>query len=114
MEGSEGRGEKVRGKEEVANRRGKNRKEERNGGPRNSLGSLPSGLILARSQPSPSFAPFSFSSSLTAVLSTLSSEVRLPPCFSSSACMYTYRLVCVQATFACSDRKRGKERRETD
>lgn len=34
--------------------------------------------------------------------------------FLSSACMYTYRLVCVQATFACSDRKRGKERRETD
>lgn len=31
--------------------------------------------------------------------------------FLSSACMYTYRLVCVQATFACSDRKRGKERR---
>lgn len=31
-----------------------------------------------------------------------------PPCFSSSAC--TYRLVCVQATFACSDRERGKQR----
>lgn len=26
--------------------------------------------------------------------------------------VYTYRLVCVQATFACSDRKRGKKKRD--
>lgn len=118
MGGSEGRGEKVWGKEEeeIANRRGKNRKEERNGGPRNSLGSLPSGLVLARSCP---FTTFSF---FRVFFFFFFSYCRFKHSFEQGTAaamfflerVYTYRLVCVQATFACSDKKRGKERRETD
>lgn len=99
-------------KEEVTNRRSKNRKEERNGGPRNSSGSLPSGLVLARSQPSPCFAPFSFSSPYCRFKHSFEQGTTDAMFFLERA--YTYRLVCVQATFACSDRKRGKERKKTD
>lgn len=87
-----------------------NRKEERNEGPRNSLGSLPSGLVLAVPACSATFSSsraFFFFSSSHCRFKHSFEQVR-PPCFSSSAC--TYRLVCVQATFACSDRERGKQR----
>lgn len=86
----------------------KNRKEERHGGPRNSLGSLPSGLVLARSCP---FTTFSF---FRAFSFFFLSYCRFKNSFEQGTAaamfflerVYTYRLVCVQATFACSDRKR--------
>lgn len=100
--------------EEVANQRSKNRKEERNGGPRNSLGSLPSGLVLACSCP---FTTFFF---FRAFFFFFLSYCRFKHSFeqSTAAAMffleraYTYRLVCVQATFACSDKKKRKEKEE--
>lgn len=115
MGGSEEKGEKIWGKE-VANGRNKNRKEERNGRPRNSLGSLPSGLVLACSCP---FITFSF---FRAFFFFFLSYCRFKHSFEQGMIaamfflerVYTYRLVCVQATFACSDRKRGEERKETD
>lgn len=112
--GSEGRGKKVWGKEEdkVANRRSKNRKEERYGGSRNSLGSLPSGLVLARSCPFTTFsffrAFFFFFLSYCRFKHSFKQGRAAPPCFSSSACTPTALYAC-KATFACSDRKKGKK-----
>lgn len=122
--GREGSGEKVWGKEkeeeEVANRRSKNRKEKRNGGRGGGPETL-FGVIAVRSRFS-SFLPvhnllllsrfFSFSSP-TAVLSTLSSKVQPPPCFSSSACTPTALYACEQPS-RVRLKKRGKERKETD
>ena len=110
------RRKRMRKKEdEVANRRSKNRKKERNKRPRNSLGSLPSGLVLARSCP---FTTFSF---FRVFFFFLLSYCRFKYSFEQGTAaamfflerVYTYCLVCVQATFACSDRKREKkEKRE--
>lgn len=91
------------------------RKRGMRGGPRNSLGSLPSGLVLACSCP---FTTFSF---FRAFFFFFFSYYRFKHSFEQGMAaamfflerVYTYRLVCVQATFACSDRKREKERRET-
>lgn len=102
----------VKGKKRRSHESEKQEQEERNGGPRNSSGSLPSGLVLARSQPSPSFAPFSFSSPYCRFKHSFEQGTADAMFFLERA--YTYRLVCVQATFACSDRKRGKERKKTD
>lgn len=107
------RGEAKKYGEKKKKSRSKNRKEERNGRPRNSLGSLPSGLVLARSCP---FTTFSFFRDFFFFFS----YCHFKHSFEQGTAMfflervYTYRLVCVQATFACSDRKRGKERKETD
>lgn len=102
-------------KKKVVNRRKRTGRKRGTGEtPRNSFGSLPSGLVLARScsfTTSPSFAPFSFFLPLpTIVLSSLSNKLRVSAMF-FHRCACTYRLVCVQATFACSGREREQERK---
>lgn len=121
--GREGSGEKVWGKEkeeEVANRRSKNRKEKRNEGGGGVAETL-FGVIAVRSRFS-SFLPvhnllllsrfFSFSSP-TAVLSTLSSKVQPPPCFSSSACTPTALYACKQPSRVRLKKEEKKEKRRT-
>lgn len=85
-------------------------------GPKLSLGSLPSGLVLARSCPFTTFSFFrdffSFSSP-TAVLSTLSSKVQPPPCFSSSACTPTALYACKQPSRVRLKKEEKKEKRRT-
>lgn len=89
--------------------------EGREGGPKLSLGSLPSGLVLARSCPFTTFSFFrdffSFSSP-TAVLSTLSSKVQPPPCFSSSACTPTALCACKQPSRVRLKKKRKRKKRD--
>jgi len=76
------------------------------------------GVIAIRSRFSPfttfsfSFAPFSFSSSPTTVLNTLSSKVRPPPCFSSSACIPTALYACKLPSRVRI--KKEEKRRETE
>lgn len=113
MGGSEEKGEKVWGKKEVANQRNKNRKEERNGRPRNSLGSLPSGLVLACSCP---FITFSFFRAfffffLSYCRFKHSFEQGTPPCFSSSACTPTALYACKQPSRVRIEKEEKKEKR---
>lgn len=105
-----GRGEKIKEKEITNRRKGTGREKRGEGGNRNSSGSLPSGLVLARSPPSLSFASYSFSFPPYCVLSTLSSKY---------GCHVFPQARAPTALYACKQpscvriRKEG-ERRETN
>lgn len=91
-----------------------NRKEERNGGPQNSLGSLPSGLVLAVPARSPHSPPshraFFFFSSSHCRFEHSFEQVR-PPCFSSSARAPTALYACKQPSRVRIEKEESRERR---